>query len=51
MKRLTAALIATASIATAPLAFAQVAGHAALGVSVTVDSVVTVAVGEGVGGR
>ena len=41
MKRLTAALIAAASIATAPLAFAQVAGHAPLGVSVTeLDAVI-----------
>lgn len=35
MKRFAAALIATASIAAAPQVFAQVAGHAALGVSVT----------------
>ena len=41
MKRLAAALIATASIAAAPQAFAQVAGHAALGVSVTeLDAVI-----------
>ena len=35
MKRLTATLLATAVLAAAPSAFAQVAGHAALGVSVT----------------
>lgn len=35
MKRLTAALLATAFLAAAPQTFAQVAGHAALGVSVT----------------
>ena len=41
MKRLAAALIATASIAAAPQAFSQVAGHAALGVSVTeLDAVI-----------
>lgn len=35
MKRLTAVLFATALVAAAPQAFAQVAGHTALGVSVT----------------
>ena len=41
MKRLAAALIATASIAAAPQACSQVAGHAALGVSVTeLDAVI-----------
>ena len=35
MKRLAAALFATAFIAAAPQALAQVAGHTALGVSVT----------------
>lgn len=41
MKRLAAALIASATIAATPQAFAQVAGHAALGVSVTeLDAVI-----------
>lgn len=35
MKRLTAVLFATALVAAAPQAFAQIAGHTALGVSVT----------------